>query len=65
MENKFAVAPKGQDKSFVTVLNRVRITVFGLNKKIVSFSLMEKKDAHLSQELNRDNAKGVCYRNHE
>lgn len=65
MENKFAVAPKGQDKSFVTVLNRVRITVFGLNKKIVSFPLMKKKGAHLSQELNRDNAKGVCYRNHE
>ena len=34
MENKFTVAPKSQDKSFVTVLNQVTITVFGLTKTL-------------------------------
>ena len=63
MENKLIEAPKSQNKNIVTVLKQ--LSTLYLDGQINGLFPFNVKDVRPSQELNRDHANVVPYRNRE
>lgn len=63
MENKLITAPKSQNKNIVTALKQ--LSTLYLDGQIDGLFPFNVKDVRSSQELNRDHANAVPYRNRE